>query len=119
MVLLCMLNRLKALIWSILNVFRRALCILQKRRRKPSGDVVMENVVVDGGKDCRSTESLVPWNTWEENPLAVQSEIDKYRNSLSKLRAASNQDSNNSLQIPGEPEPEPDYFSVISTKFKI
>lgn len=114
MALSYIVNRLKALIWSVLNVFRRVLCIFQKRRRKPSGDEVMENVIVVGGNENKSGEKLVPWNTWDEDPSAVQNQIDKYRNSLSKIRAASNQDINNSsaLPPPDETEPEPDYFSV-------
>lgn len=100
----CIANRFKALILTILNVFKRALCILQKRRRKPSGDAIITGVVIDDGRSGRP-DKLVPWNSWEEEmnakPATVEDHIEQYRKSLAKLRTTTE-----------EAPQEPDFFNV-------
>lgn len=99
-------NRIKGLILIILNMFKRVMCIFNKRRRKPSGDIVMESVVTDGSTD-RSREKMIPWNSWDENkPVTVEDHIEQYRKSLTKLRSASEEIAH-----------EPDFFNVSLCTF--
>ena len=83
------------------------MCLFNKRRRKPSGDVVnMETVVIDNGRSSNDNQ-MVSWNTWEEEmnarrePATVEEHIEQYRKSLAKLRTASE-----------EIAQEPDFFNV-------
>lgn len=93
-------NRIKALVLIVLNLFKRVMCIFHKRRRKPSGDIIMESVVTDSTN--RGREKMVPWNTWDENkPATVEDHIEQYRKSLTKLRSASEEIAH-----------EPDFFNV-------
>ncbi len=94
-------NRIKALILVVLNLFKRVMCIFHKRRRKPSGDIIMESVITESGHD-RGRDKMVPWNTWDENkPATVEDHIEQYRKSLTKLRSASEEIAH-----------EPDFFNV-------
>lgn len=94
-------NRIKGLILIILNMFKRVMCIFNKRRRKPSGDVIMESVITESSSD-RSREKMIPWNSWDENkPVTVEDHIEQYRKSLTKLRSASEEIAH-----------EPDFFNV-------
>lgn len=93
-------NRIKGLILIILNVFKRVMCIFNKRRRKPSGDVIMECVVTESSTD-KNRDKMIPWNTWEEKPATVEDHIEQYRKSLTKLRSASEEIAH-----------EPDFFNV-------
>lgn len=96
-----LVNRVKALVLLIVNIFKRAMCIFHKRRRKPSGDIIMESVVTE--KHCdKNAERMVPWNSWDENkPKTVEDHIEQYRKSLTKLRTASEEIAH-----------EPDFFNV-------
>jgi len=89
----------------VVTLFKRVLCIFQKRRRKPSGDeIIMENVVIDNCK--RNQDQFVPWNSWDDNrPPTVEDHIEQYRKSLTKLRTASEEIAH-----------EPDFFNVKSFK---
>ncbi|KAK4018316.1 receptor-binding cancer antigen expressed on SiSo cells [Daphnia magna] len=96
-------NRIKGLILIILNMFKRVMCIFNKRRRKPSGDVIMESVITESSSD-RSREKMIPWNSWDENkPVTVEDHIEQYRKSLTKLRSASEEIAH-----------EPDFFNDMT-----
>lgn len=44
----CAAHRVRALVLTLLQLMKRLLCLFQKRRRKPSGDLVdMQDVVVE------------------------------------------------------------------------
>ena len=78
------------------------MCIFHKRRRKPSGEVIMESVITDGCKD-RNRDKMVPWNSWDDNkPVTVEDHIEQYRKSLTKLRSSASEEIAN----------EPDFFNV-------
>ncbi|XP_046446097.1 receptor-binding cancer antigen expressed on SiSo cells-like [Daphnia pulex] len=99
-------NRIKGLILIILNVFKRVMCIFNKRRRKPSGDVIMECVVTESSTD-KNRDKMIPWNTWEEKPATVEDHIEQYRKSLTKLRSASEEIAH-----------EPDFFNDMTPEIK-
>lgn len=95
------LHRMKALVLLIVNILKRVMCIFHKRRRKPSGDIIMESVVTEKSFN-KNAEKMVPWNTWDENkPQTVEDHIEQYRKSLTKLRTASEEIAH-----------EPDFFNV-------
>lgn len=101
MPILYVVNRIKALILIIINVFKRVMCIFHKRRRKPSGDIIMESVVTESSID-KNRDKMIPWNSWEDNkPATVEDHIEQYRKSLTKLRSASEEIAH-----------EPDFFNV-------
>lgn len=89
-------NRVKSLIFTIINLLKSLACIFQKRRRKQSGEFIMENVVVE------KSEKIVPWEitNWDDN--SIESKIDAYRSSLIKIRANQANETNQ----------EPDFFNV-------
>lgn len=97
-----MVNRVKSLIFTIINLLKTIACIFHKRRRKQSGEFIMENVVVE------KSERIVPWeiSNWDNVENSIESKIDAYRSSLMKIRA------NQANEISREP----DFFNV---SFKI
>jgi len=103
----CIVNRVKSLLIMVVTLFKRVLCIFQKRRRKPSGDeIIMENVVIDNCK--RNQDQFVPWNSWDDNrPPTVEDHIEQYRKSLTKLRTASEEIAH-----------EPDFFNDMTPNIK-
>ena len=93
-----LVNRLKSLIFTVINLLKSVACIFHKRRRKQSGEFIMENVVVE------KSSRIVPWeiSNWDSVENSIESKIDAYRSSLIKIRA--NQTNETNL--------EPDFFNV-------
>ncbi|KAK9504844.1 hypothetical protein O3M35_009023 [Rhynocoris fuscipes] len=94
-----LLNTLKAILIFLLNIIKRSLCCL-RRRRKSSADVVPLTdigVVPNNPYNSQAGDDLQSWNTWDDStkdnlhrqPQTIQEHIEYYRNNT--IRAQQHQ----------------------------
>uniref|UniRef100_A0A1L8EDQ1 Putative receptor-binding cancer antigen n=1 Tax=Haematobia irritans TaxID=7368 RepID=A0A1L8EDQ1_HAEIR len=104
------LQQIKVLLLSIVQLFRRALCCFS-RKRKPSYSEPMNVVVVSPVSSSigHRTSSDVPerdWNSWDDSPRSVQEHIEQYRQQIAKP------------PTPQTEASEPDFFKELTPVIK-
>lgn len=119
MILNCICSRIKSIFLAFLSVFKRALCIINRRRASNSNFEPLEtisivrssnynNIKVSRVNWIKNSVSLLfifnfqekDWNTWDDTPRTVEEHIEKYREKLAKP------------PTPTDNPTEPDFFAI-------
>ncbi|XP_004535183.1 uncharacterized protein LOC101457341 [Ceratitis capitata] len=116
------IQQFKALLLTIIKLFRRVLCCFSfGRRRKASFSEPVEiKIIVDRGQETLPVGTQSPnssrlqqtnlvdrdWNSWDDSPRTVTEHIEQYRQRLAKP------------PTPPPAEPEPDFFTELEPVIK-
>ncbi|KAG5865501.1 hypothetical protein JTB14_035525 [Gonioctena quinquepunctata] len=91
MILTIVSNKIKSFIFIFVNLFRRALCCLRRRRRSSCDSVPLTHVISNIEEQNHDIQN---WGNWEdsvpkESPQTVQDHIELYRKQNSKVGSVS------------------------------
>ncbi|GLG95634.1 hypothetical protein R5R35_005016 [Gryllus longicercus] len=113
------LNRLKALFFIVVDIFKRALCCFRRRRRNSGEPVPLTDVGIIPNKETHglqeiSSGDLQSWNSWDTTPSCVvtehspkdiiQQKIEMYRQKTTQVTTEE------------ETEPQPDFFQDMTPR---
>lgn len=112
-----LLNRLKALFFLVIDIFKRALCCFRRRRRDSGEPVPLTDVGIIPNKDTSglqdlSSGDLQSWNSWDMGPSSIVTEHspkDAIQQKIEMYRQKASQPLN-------ENEPQPDFFQDMTPK---
>ncbi|XP_063695475.1 uncharacterized protein LOC134826901 [Culicoides brevitarsis] len=99
MILNCICSRIKSIFLTFLGLFKRALCIINRRRPSDSHFEPLETISIVRTNNYSNTKEK-DWNTWDDTPRTVEEHIEKYREKLAKP------------PTPTEVAQEPDFFAM-------